>query len=115
MCVLGLQLSALEMHSVMQLCCYFVVCSFVHSFSTHLTDTSGRSVECTQEPGVGEGSCSEGCSCRGMHVGAYVMTLFFLFPSITAVHRFIHRFQMMTRPVENFWDVPTQKSNSKKH
>ena len=36
MCVLGLQLSALEMHSVVQLCCYFVFSSFVHSFYTYL-------------------------------------------------------------------------------
>ena len=32
----GLQLSALEMHSVVQLCCYFVVSSFVHSLSIHI-------------------------------------------------------------------------------
>ena len=36
MCVLGLQLSALVMHSVVQLCCYFVVSSFAHLFYTHL-------------------------------------------------------------------------------
>ena len=35
-CVLGLQLSALVMHSVVQLCCYFVVSGGVHLFYTHL-------------------------------------------------------------------------------
>ena len=35
MCV-GVAKSAVVMRSVVQLCCYFVVCSFVHSFSTHL-------------------------------------------------------------------------------
>ena len=35
MCV-GVAKSAVVMRSAVQLCCYFVVCSFVHSFSTHL-------------------------------------------------------------------------------
>ena len=34
----GVAMSAVEMHSVVQLCCYFVVSSFVHSFYTYLQD-----------------------------------------------------------------------------
>ena len=41
-CVLGLQLSALEIYSVVQRCCYFVVSSLVHSLSTHLQKKSAE-------------------------------------------------------------------------
>ena len=42
MCALGLQLPALVMHSVIQLCCYFVVSSFVHSFYTYLQSVNNQ-------------------------------------------------------------------------
>ena len=41
MCV-GVAKSAVVMRSVVQLCCYFVVCSFVHSFSTHLQSVNNQ-------------------------------------------------------------------------
>ena len=41
-CVLGLQLSALEIYSVVQRCCYFVVSSLLHSLSTHLQKKSAE-------------------------------------------------------------------------
>ena len=40
--MLGLQLSALEIYSVVQRCCYFVVSSLVHSLSTHLQKKSAE-------------------------------------------------------------------------
>ena len=70
----GVAKSALEMHSVVQLCCYFVVfwfCTFTFHTLTERAEAAGdgaRDVEgCAEGEGVGDGSCTRECSWDRSH------------------------------------------------